>query len=88
LKPNLKIFFLFFFVQLVFYFIFTINMRAIAQANYGATIVSDLLIAAITFKVIKKIGEATTNWAYAGYVAGGAFGSVIAIYLTKLIWGT
>jgi hypothetical protein len=63
-------------------------MRAIAQANYGATIVSDLMIAAITFKVIKKIGEAKDNWSYAGYVAGGAFGSVFAIYITKLIWGT
>lgn len=77
----------FFAIQFVMYGLITWNYRMVAQANYAGIGLSDGIIAYLNFSVIKKVGEAKSRHAHAGYVLGGIVGSVLAAYLTKLIYG-
>lgn len=78
---------LFFVVQFVSYAFITWNFRAIAQAQYVHVLFSDLVIAALNFKLIKKIAEAHSNVALAGYTIGGAAGSLASVWVTKQVLG-
>jgi len=80
-------FFEFFFMQMLAYGLATWNFRALAFANYLHTGVSDTAIAALNFLVIKKVGEAKDRSAFLGYVIGGPIGSLLSIYITKILFG-
>jgi hypothetical protein len=84
----MKDFALFFIIQFVQYFLITVNYRAVAKAYYVWTFASDLAIAANTFFIIKRIGESKGHAAFMGYTLGGAFGSLLAIYITKVLYGS
>ena len=73
--------------QFVSYVIICWNMRAIAKGWIGQAVVSDVIFAAINFKLFKRVAAAQTDLAWFGYVVGGAAGSAVSIYLTKRIWG-
>jgi hypothetical protein len=77
----------FFFLQFVYYFVITWNFRVIAQGHYLSIAISDMGIAAVNFTLVRKIASAESNMARAGYILGGAAGSLIATYLTKNIYG-
>lgn len=77
----------FFMIQLWQYFMLTVNFRAVAQGRMLWTFITDLAIACVSFFILKKVQESKTRWEWAGYTLGGAFGSVLAIYLTKMIFG-
>ena len=77
-------FLLFFGLQSLLYFLVTLNFRAIAQARYGWTILTDALISAAQFWIIRKVGASAENLvALGGFVCGGAVGSAAGIYLSK-----
>jgi hypothetical protein len=80
-------FFLMFGAQTLSYFLVTANYRAIAQAKYGWTAGTDLLYAAVTFFLIKKIADSKSKTAWLGYTLGGVAGSFAGIWLTKILYG-
>ena len=63
------------------------NYRAVALGYIPTTVLSDFVIAAVQFKLIKRVALAQGNASFAGYVLGGAVGSAISVYLTKAVWG-
>ena len=83
----MKTFFLFFLMQSVLYFLVTVNFRAIAQARYGWTILSDTAISAAQFFIISKVGSSAESLvALIGFVCGGAAGSSLGIFLSKKLF--
>ena len=71
-------------VQIVAFSILCINIRAVAQADYLTTAVSDGLVAAINFFVIKRISQtedSINQWI--GYIVGSVIGSMLGIYISK-----
>jgi len=77
---------LFFAAQFVFYGFITWNYRAVAQASYLHIFISDLFCAFIAFTMIKRVAQNGDLVAMAGYVLGGACGSVVAAWITKRLW--
>jgi hypothetical protein len=80
-------FWLFFGIQFMQFFLITINLRAAAQGLYAWTAFSDLLISANNFLLIKRISQSESRPALIGYSLGGALGSILAIYITKVLYG-
>jgi hypothetical protein len=71
-------------VQYLLYVLLCINFRGIAQANYPVALISDTLIAAMQFFVMRRIAKAEEpNHLFAGYVIGSVLGSAAGIQLSK-----
>jgi hypothetical protein len=84
---EMKTFGLFFLLQFLMFVLVTVNFRAIAQARYGWTIFTDMLISAAQFWIIRKVGTSAENLvAWSGFVVGGAAGSSLGIYLSKKVF--
>jgi hypothetical protein len=77
----------FFLLQALFYGVLCWNYRAVAQARYASIGVSDMACAAISWTLIKRIGEAKSKWAQAGFILGGACGSLLSVWITKQVFG-
>jgi hypothetical protein len=86
-KAAAKQFVAFFLIQALSYGVVCWNFRAVAQARYGSIGVSDMLCAAISWTLIKRIGEAKSHWAQAGFILGGACGSLLSVWITKRVFG-
>ena len=72
----MKTFSLFFLLQFLMFLLLTVNYRAIAQARYGWTVITDVLISAAQFWIIRKVGSSAEDFlAWSGFVCGGAAGS-------------
>lgn len=84
----MKDFWLFFAIQFMQFFLITVNLRAAAQGLYVWTALSDLLISTNNFLLIKRIAQSESKTAMLGYALGGAFGSVLAIWATKHLYGS
>lgn len=83
----MKTFTLFFALQFFLFLLMTINYRAVAQARYGWTIATDMLISAAQFWIIRKVGGSAEDVvAWSGFVCGGAAGSATGIYLSKKVF--
>jgi hypothetical protein len=78
---------LFFLIQFVNYGLICLNTRAIANVWIGTLVASDMAIAGLNFKVIKKIADSESRAALLGYTIGGACGSVVSVLLSKRIFG-
>ena len=86
-RSDLRVFGVMAGTQLVLYFIFSVNARALAQARVCWTFGSDLLFGYVQYNMLKRVAKNEDSWGTAGYVLGGAFGSVFAIYLTRWLFG-
>lgn len=85
---NLKEGFLLFIAQILSFTFISINYRALAQANYLYAMLSDVLIALLSFFIIKRVAlskSTTSHWL--GYTLGSVFGTFIGIFISKLILG-
>jgi hypothetical protein len=85
-----KVFAFWFAAQFVLYGLLVANGRAYVQANYGATLVTDMTIAAFNFWFAVKFIEGKDNRtlpALLGCVLGGGAGSLCSIALTKWLFG-
>jgi uncharacterized membrane protein YfcA len=83
-----KEFLVLFLIQIVSYSLLVINYRAVAQANYVHSAVSDFAIASLSFYVIKKIAHGQDNFhQWLGYALGGVVGSIIGIYISVHLLG-
>lgn len=83
----MKTFSAFFTLQFVAYGLMCWNYRAVALGWVGNVVVSDLMLAALSFTLMKKVSEAKYGSAMWGYILGGAAGSAVSVTLTKYVWG-
>lgn len=87
---KLRRFAFWFAAEFTLYGLIVANGRAYNQANYSATLVTDMLISAFNFYVAKKfIGDKDNQdgWSMAGCVLGGGAGSLTSILVTKFLYG-
>jgi len=85
---DIKDSFILFFAQMLSFAIITINYRAVAQASYLWSILTDLIVAGLSYFVIRRIVKSKntiTQWF--GFTIGSATGTAIGIFLSKLILG-
>jgi hypothetical protein len=73
-------------VQFFSYCIICISFIALSKGSYVWTFVTDLVCGLNSFYLIKKVAntEAKNTLAICSFVLGGASGSMLAIWLTKL----
>ena len=77
-----------FLIQLTSYTLLVINYRAVAQAHYLWSGVTDFAIASFSFFVIKKIAKSDDSLhLWLGYATGGLAGSFLGIWVSLLIHG-
>lgn len=85
-----KIFLFWFCAEFVLYGLVVANGRAYNQANYAATLISDMMISAFNFWFAVKFieGKDQRTWpALVGCVVGGGTGSICSILFTKWLYG-
>ncbi len=81
-----KEFLIMFFIQLLDYSIIAINIRVMSDGNYLWSTLTDVAISSFNFFVIKRISQSDDNFhQWAGYATGSAIGTMIGIYISKLI---
>lgn len=77
-----------FITQVISYSLLVINYRAVAQAHYAWSALSDFAIASLSFFVIKKIANSEDSvHLWLGYSLGGVAGSFIGIWLSLVLLG-
>jgi hypothetical protein len=75
-------------VQVVSYSLLCINYRAVAHAHYFQSAVSDFAIATLGYFVIKRIANSDDSLhQWLGYSMGGVVGSIVGIWLSKVLLG-
>lgn len=85
---NIREGFILFFAQMLSFAIISINYRAIAQANYFWAILSDIIVAALSYFVIRRIAKSNNSIIqWFGFTIGSVAGTVIGIYFSKIILG-
>ncbi len=65
------------------YLLQAVNLRAIAFEQYIWIAVTDFAIAFLTFKLIKKVAEAESDWAVWAYAIGGTIGALGGVWLSR-----
>jgi len=84
-------FFFYFSVQFLVYGLVVANGRAYVQGLYAWTAVTDALIAAVNFLVVRKMAKESQDDlhgpSFIGYVLGGTMGSLFSIWITKMVYG-
>ena len=79
---------LIFIIQVISYGLLCINFRAVAQADYLQATISDFTIATLGYFVIKKLANTENSvHQWFGYAMGGVVGSIVGIYLSKILLG-
>ena len=78
-------------MQFISFALIVANGRAYVQGSYTWTAVTDGLLAFQNFivfrKFIKDSGDQIHGPSLVGYVTGGIAGSLVAIWLTKMVYG-
>ena len=80
--------FMLFFAQMLSFAVITINYRAVAQASYLWSILTDLIVAGLSYFVVRKIiksKDSVRQWI--GFTIGSATGTAIGIFISKFILG-
>ena len=89
LRKDIRDAFILFGAQMLSFAIITINYRAVAQASYVWSITTDLVVAGLSYFVVRKIiksKDSICQWL--GFTIGSATGTAIGIFLSKLILGS
>jgi hypothetical protein len=74
--------------QMLSFAIITINYRAVAQASYLWSILTDLIVAGLSYFVVRKIAKSKDSIVqWIGFTIGSATGTAIGIWLSKIILG-
>lgn len=87
---NIKEGFILFGAQMTSFAVIAINYRAVAQANYLWSILTDIIVASISFFVIQRIAKSKCSSAaqWIGFTIGSAGGTAIGIFISKVILGS
>lgn len=78
-----------FLAQMISFAVISINYRAVAQASYLWSVVTDIVIASLSYFVVRKIAkskESVCQWA--GFAIGSAVGTIIGIWASIHILGS
>lgn len=73
-------------LECVTFFLATLNFRACAKNRMFLTLVTDMLIAASGFVLVRMVATATRPAQMAGYVVGAGCGSLSGMWITRR-WG-
>jgi hypothetical protein len=87
---KLKVFAFWFCAEAFIYGLVVANGRAYNQANYLATLFTDMMISGFNFWFAVKFIEGKDNRTFpalAGCVLGGGSGSLLAIFITTRFYG-
>lgn len=84
-RDKLKSGMVLFWSQILLYTILVVNYRAVAQAEYSMTVITDFAFASVNFVLIRRIAKSDTNLDWICYTVGSVFGSVSGIYVSKLL---
>ena len=75
--------------QMLSFAIITINYRAVAQASYFWSIITDLIVAGLSYFVVRRIAKAENSvFQWLGFTVGSAVGTTIGIWLSKIVLGS
>ena len=86
MNQKIKEFTIMFAVQVISYTIICINYRAVAQAHYFWASLTDFAFASLSYFLIKRIANSDNTFhQWLGYALGGVVGSILGIWLSKLI---
>ena len=81
--------FVLFFAQMLSFAVISINTRAIAQADYFWSVLTDLIVATLSYFVVRKIAKSPNSaYRWAGFAIGSAIGTIIGIWVSKIILGS
>ena len=83
----MKTFLTFFGMQVLNYGLADASNRWVAQGDIPLSVSSAMVYALLAFFVIKKVGEAKTGTALAGYITGGGLGTLIGIVASRAVTG-
>jgi ABC-type nitrate/sulfonate/bicarbonate transport system permease component len=76
-------------IQTLSYGLLVINYRAVAQAHYMWSALSDFAIATLGYFVLKHLAtSASTVHQWLGYALGGVVGSIFGIWLSTVMLGS
>lgn len=88
-RNDIKDSFILFFAQMLSFAIITINYRAVAQASVGWAALTDILVAGLSYFVIRRIAKSKDSVCqWFGFTMGSAIGTIIGIYISLLILGS
>lgn len=63
----------------------SVNIRAVAQAQWGFIAITDALILTLNFTAIQKVAKADTRLEQVWYTIGGTIGALTGVWLS-LYW--
>lgn len=87
-RKDIKDSFILFFAQMLSFAIITINYRAVAQASYVWSALTDIIVAGLSYFVVKKIAKSANSiYQWFGFTIGSAIGTIIGIFISKIILG-
>jgi hypothetical protein len=85
---KIKEFLIMFAIQVTSYSLLCINFRAVAQAHYTWSALSDFVFASLSYFIIKRIAHSDNTFhQWLGYALGGVVGSLFGIWLSTVILG-
>lgn len=75
-----------FIIQIFSYSFLCINYRAVAQAHYHLSAITDFVLATMSFFIIRKIARSEDSiHQWIGYTSGSVVGSYLGIYISKIL---
>ncbi len=77
-----------FVLNFINFFVLIYNFRAVAQARYVESVISDAIIAVLTFTIMRRVSNAHTLEERIGYVGGAAAASAAGIYVTRWLFAS
>ena len=87
-RRDIKDAFILFFAQMLSFAVITINYRAVAQASYVWSALTDVVVAGLSYFVVRRIAKSKDSIIqWLGFTVGSATGTVIGIWISKLILG-
>lgn len=74
-------------IMFIQYFLVVANTRAYAQGHYAWTAVTDLVFAWLNFTLIQQVAKSNSTKDRVAYTLGGTTGALVAIWVTKIVYG-
>jgi len=88
-RKDIKDSFILFIAQMISFAIITINYRAVAQASYLWSALTDIIVAGLSYFVVKRIAKSENSICqWVGFTIGSAIGTIIGIFISKIILGS
>jgi hypothetical protein len=88
IRKDIRDAFILFGAQMLSFAVISINYRAVAQASYVWSVATDIIIASLSYFVVRRIAKSKDSVCqWAGFALGSAVGTIIGIWASKIILG-